>query len=612
MARLTSNRKPKVPLENRLFALGQEAFLAGDFTGAAACFMKLLEADPRNPAAHFNLAGAQEKRGDLSAAQRELTLALRYRPSFAQAARRLSALLQRDGVCEAASLDGIGLLAALAFDSLDRQPLTDAAFAHLLETTPLGGAAAEAREGRERQAAPLALIHDRTAPCLSAPLMRIALTSGLNRHADLEPVLRGLRAAILNGLPAERFTDKDLTAFACALLQQCWLNEHVFAVRTVDAPEMPIPDRGRLLAGDAGEGIALLRRLLALPPGEAIGGSLGLRAGDCAAIRPKIVGQTLKQRLSEDEEIAALGSNIRRLSAPASGVSQRVARQYERSPYPRWSSLRLAGLETAKASLARFFEAGELEFMARSFRVLIAGAGTGQHAIAAASGYAPRGSVLAIDLSRASLAYGQRMAAKLGISNLDFAQADIAALGEEAGTFDIIEAVGVLHHMADPFAGWRALLKRLKPGGLMSIGLYSTIARQSIARLQQRADWPGRGCSDEDARAFRARLLASAQGGDADALAIRKSPDFHALSDFRDLLLHESEIWVSLPEIAAFLEAERLEFRGFVLPAHIEAAFRQQQAGAAWPGRLEEWDEFEAANPESFSGMYKFWCKVKR
>ena len=44
--------------------------------------------------------------------------------------------------------------------------------------------------------------------------------------------------------------------------------------------------------------------------------------------------------------------------------------------------------------------------------------------------------------------------------------------------FDIIESAGVLHHMADPVAGWRTLTNCLKPNGLMKIGLYSNLARQ--------------------------------------------------------------------------------------------------------------------------------------
>ena len=48
------------------------------------------------------------------------------------------------------------------------------------------------------------------------------------------------------------------------------------------------------------------------------------------------------------------------------------------------------------------------------------------------------------------------------------------------GDFDFIEASGVLHHLADPWEGWRVLLSLLRPGGTMQVGLYSELARRNI------------------------------------------------------------------------------------------------------------------------------------
>jgi 2-polyprenyl-3-methyl-5-hydroxy-6-metoxy-1,4-benzoquinol methylase len=44
--------------------------------------------------------------------------------------------------------------------------------------------------------------------------------------------------------------------------------------------------------------------------------------------------------------------------------------------------------------------------------------------------------------------------AKLGL-DIEYAQADLLKLGGMERRFDLIEAVGVLHHMKDPLAGWR-------------------------------------------------------------------------------------------------------------------------------------------------------------
>ena len=81
-----------------------------------------------------------------------------------------------------------------------------------------------------------------------------------------------------------------------------------------------------------------------------------------------------------------------------------------------------------------------------------------------------------VDLSLASLAYAQRKSNELSFTNIDYLQADILHLHQLGKEFDIIESVGVLHHMDEPMAGWRVLVDLLKPGGLMKIGLYSEFA----------------------------------------------------------------------------------------------------------------------------------------
>ena len=65
-------------------------------------------------------------------------------------------------------------------------------------------------------------------------------------------------------------------------------------------------------------------------------------------------------------------------------------------------------------------------------------------------------------------------------------QADILDLGNLNKQFDIIESVGVLHHMDNPMEGWKVLTDCLKPGGLMMIGLYSELARKHIVKIEKR------------------------------------------------------------------------------------------------------------------------------
>ena len=76
----------------------------------------------------------------------------------------------------------------------------------------------------------------------------------------------------------------------------------------------------------------------------------------------------------------------------------------------------------------------------------------------------------------------QRKSNELGLTNIDYLQADILHLNQMGKKFDIIESAGVLHHMDEPMAGWNVLVDLLKPGGLMKIGLYSEVGSTTYCR----------------------------------------------------------------------------------------------------------------------------------
>ena len=145
--------------------------------------------------------------------------------------------------------------------------------------------------------------------------------------------------------------------------------------------------------------------------------------------------------------------------------------------------------------------------------MLIAGCGTGQHAIETAQRFAGA-RVLAIDLSLTSLAYAFARPANSVSPTSNIAQADILKLDTIGRTFDVIEFSGVLHHMADPFAGWRTLLSVLRPGGLMAVALYSEIARADIVKARAFIAERGYGSSADDIRRCRQDLIAH-EGGQA-------------------------------------------------------------------------------------------------
>jgi SAM-dependent methyltransferase len=215
--------------------------------------------------------------------------------------------------------------------------------------------------------------------------------------------------------------------------------------------------------------------------------------------------------------------------------------------------------------------------------------------------------VLGVDLSRPSLAYASRIAAANGIKTVTLAQADILDLPNAGRTFDMIFCAGVLHHMADPFAGWRALNACLRPGGLQMIALYSEVSRRELRQLRAQPDFPGVDCTSSQARAWRQQLMKRAI--DEPGGSLTRSQDFYSLAEFRDLALHPSEHSVSIPQIETFLRDNGLIFRGFVANMDVLSAYAAAYPQETWPGTLASWHEFELTNPATFDGMYHFWCE---
>jgi SAM-dependent methyltransferase len=223
----------------------------------------------------------------------------------------------------------------------------------------------------------------------------------------------------------------------------------------------------------------------------------------------------------------------------------------------------------------------------------------------------PTCSVLAIDLSRTSLAYATRKAGDLNIRNIAFAQADLlelsaVALGAPQMTFGIISCSGVLHHLASPLDGWRRLVALLASNGVMKIGLYAKYARRDVDAARAFAREGGYAATAEGIRACRQAILALPPSHTA--RGVTRFLDFFAISGCRDLILHPQERTYTAPELAHALETLGLRFLGFQVDATVAARFRQQFPHAdAWVD-LACWDRYEEQHPDTFAGMYQFWC----
>jgi SAM-dependent methyltransferase len=429
--------------------------------------------------------------------------------------------------------------------------------------------------------------------------LRCAMEATTLTSVKLELVLGYARAELLR-LAGELGEDddeidRDLIAFACALARHCFINEYVYAEA---APESGFASvlRDRLLQ-DLVAGAAIAPLTLAVVAAYFPLHALPMAAELLRREWPAAVAGLLQVQLREPLEEVGERTAIATLAPVRNSVSLQVMRQYEENPYPRWTINPLSAFAGDEAQESTIPTAD------RELDILIAGCGTGKHAIQIAQLY-PDARLLAVDISLTSLAYAQRKTRELGLRNIEYAQADILELGTIDRTFDRIESVGVLHHLAEPMAGWRVLISLLRPGGRMRIGLYSSLARRSIAEARAGISSRGYRATASDIRRCRQDIIREAERWKM----VVGAKDFYSMSGCRDLLFNVMEHCFSLAEIAVFLndnDLSFLAFEPFYDPTVIEK-FHQQFAGTADEADLDQWHRFETGHPDTFWGMYVF------
>jgi SAM-dependent methyltransferase len=321
------------------------------------------------------------------------------------------------------------------------------------------------------------------------------------------------------------------------------------------------------------------------------------------------VQSLLIQQVQEPLEEAADRASIPALTVIENTVSRAVRQQYEENPYPRWIRMPPSRtFDTFDSYLRGVLPWSDFRYQSRGegCDILVAGCGTGQHAIDVAL-RSNDARVLAIDLSLASLAYARRKTRELNLSNIDYAQADILRAGSIGRAFDVIESGGVLHHLHDPLQGWRALLALLRPGGVMYVGLYSELARRSVVAVRAFIADRGYQRTADDIRRFRQDIVTAEHG--LSLGNILTSPDFFSASGCRDLFFNTQEHRLTIPQIKSFLDDNDLKFLGFQLDAQLLQQFRRQFPANDALTDLDCWHVFETGNPNAFSAMYHFWIQ---
>ena len=418
---------------------------------------------------------------------------------------------------------------------------------------------------------------------LVRPITTLALSRTAGTAFD-EPLLLRLREDVVIRDPAleqlivetrRRMLDAPLPVpVMTAIAHQCFNTEYVFD----ESPEERASIarlRDAILAADS-------------TPDHRYAAYAAYRPLSTLGAKQPSLPSLVRRQVLEPAEERRLAAAIPAISTAQTAVSARVQAQYEENPYPRWVRTSFVHTGGGPQSVAS---------------VLVAGCGTGQNAITTALRFAGA-KVLAVDISRASLAYAKRKTLELGIHGIEYRQADILDLGTLPERFDLIECSGVLHHMEDPLAGWRVLASLRKPGGRMRIGLYSELGRRAVVKARELIAAEGFKPDAEGIRACRAAIRS--RSADPLFASLARNEDFYSMSGCRDLLFHTQELRFTLPQIGSMIEALGLRFLGFEFPDSGETLARYRKRFAD-PLDLQSWHRFEGEFPDTFARMYQFW-----
>lgn len=607
--------------------LGSVLQATGRIDEAEACYREALRLDPNYAGAHCNLGSVLQERGRVEEAIGEYRAALAHDPDLAEAHANLGAALVETGepseavesyrravalapetdafrIGFAACIERVSfeaadenqfddLLALLDHPAVDPQAITPAVLTALPDDPAFATISTDG--GFTETAARLS----------GVPLLLRALPLSPFMDLGVEATLTELRRAMLYAASAGQF-DEAALPFSAALAQHCFLNEYVFSESeeentTIDTLAVDIaaasdPPPLQIVA------LAAYRPLLEYDWAETL----------LSRAWPEAMQAVVTQQVAEPLAERRLRGEIPALTAVEDDTSRAVRTQYEENPYPRWTRF---AVQHKPAPIDEVLCGAPLRFALEGYEspdspdVLIAGCGTGQQVMLAASRYADA-RILAVDLSLASLSYAMRKTNEAGTGSVEFAQADILGLDGLDQRFDLIECVGVLHHMADPLAGWRMLVDLLKPGAVMKVGLYSEAARRDVVAARALIAECGYDPTPDGIRRCREDIAALAAGGDTAMASIIARPSFYTVSECRDLLFHVQEHRFTLPQVADALQALDLAFLGFEMADQRP----MRRFASEYPDArsdLDRWHNFETDNPDTFRGMYQFWVRKR-
>jgi SAM-dependent methyltransferase len=204
-------------------------------------------------------------------------------------------------------------------------------------------------------------------------------------------------------------------------------------------------------------------------------------------------------------------------------------------------------------------------------RILDAGCGTG-----VGTEYLvhlnPQASVVGIDLSAGALQVARERCRRSGADRVEFHHLSLYDADKLEGKFDLINCVGVLHHLPDPIRGIQSLAAKLAPGGLMHIFVYAELGRWEIQLMQKAialVQGNKRGDYQDGVKVGR-QLFESLPENNR---LVKREKERWSLenqrdANFADMYVHPQEIDYNIETLFELIDASGLEFIGFSNPQY--------------------------------------------
>ena len=260
-------------------------------------------------------------------------------------------------------------------------------------------------------------------------------------------------------------------------------------------------------------------------------------------------------------------------SANVEKVSSAVARLYDTYPFPPEPLLDEAppGYNWRWHWPSAYSFCANRQPATNQVRILDAGCGTG-----VGTEYLvhlnPEAEVVGMDLSAGAIAIATERCQRSGADRVTFHNLSIYDVEQIPGEFDLINCVGVLHHMPDPIRGIQALATKLKPGGILHIFVYAELGRWEIQLTQEAIallQGDRRGDYTDGVQVGRT-LFASLpeQNRLRKREETRWALENHRDECFADMYVHPQEIDYSVKTLFNLIDASGLDFVGFSNPQY--------------------------------------------